>query len=117
MAGARQATPRPRYQARPGRSALVITDLGVLRGPTAGTVELPLRLYWGANSTFDLDNPAVLRWVYQTVLREAVHDDELVSYLNGDMLVAIWPELALPRGVRDAWEDHHPALRAAARAA
>jgi hypothetical protein len=28
-------------------------------------------------------------------------------------LVAAWPELYLPKGLRRAWEDRHPALRAA----
>jgi hypothetical protein len=117
MAGSRAATSRPRYEARPGRSALVIGDLAALRGPATGTVELPLRLAWGATRTFDLGDREVLRWMYQTVLREAVHEDELARFLDGDTLAAVWPELVLPKGVRRAWEDHHPALRLAAHAA
>jgi hypothetical protein len=30
------------------------------------------------------------------------------------MLIALWPDLYLPKGIRLAWEDQHPALRAAA---
>src|SRR6266480_78401 len=37
---------RARHQARPGRPVLVVPDLADLRGPDAGTVELPLWLYW-----------------------------------------------------------------------
>ena len=108
------AASRAPYQARPGRSALVAIDLAELRGPTAGTVELPLRLFWYPDRTFDLDEPGILAWVYQTVLREATRPEDLTTYLNGDTLVAMWRDLFLPKGVRQAWEDRHPALRAGA---
>jgi len=114
MVTVRAATPRARYQARPGRDALVATDLADLRGPTTGTVELPLRLFWYPDRTFDLGDPGMLRWVYQTVLREASRLEDLTTYLDGDTLVARWRDLALPKGVRRAWEDQHPVLRAAA---
>jgi len=108
------AASRAPHQARPGRSALVAIDLAELRGPTAGTVELPLRLFWYPDRTFDLDEPGILAWVYQTVLREATRPEDLTTYLNGDTLVAMWRDLFLPKGVRQAWEDRHPALRAGA---
>jgi hypothetical protein len=42
------------YPARPGRRVIVVTDLASLRGPSRGTVELPLRLYWsGPSPVFD----------------------------------------------------------------
>jgi hypothetical protein len=107
-------TSRARYQARPGRGALVAANLADLRGPTTGTVELPLRLFWYPDRTFDLGEPGMLRWVYQTVLREASRAEDLSTYLDGDTLIALWRDLALPKGVRRAWEDQHPALRAAA---
>ena len=56
------------------------------------------------------------RWLYQIVLREAASPGDLDSYLDGDTLVALWPDLWLPRGVRRAWEDRHPVLRAASAA-
>jgi hypothetical protein len=59
----------------------------------------------------------MLQALYETVLREASRPDDLSSYLNGETLVAVWPDLFLPRGVRRAWEDHHPELRAARLAA
>jgi hypothetical protein len=106
---------RTQYQARPGRRAIVATDLASLRGPVHRTVTLPLRLFWSpAGQPFDLDNPFMLRSMYETVLQEAVDPEELTTYLNGDKLIAVWPELYLPEGVRRAWEEHHPALRAAA---
>ena len=113
MVTVRAATPGAPYQARPGRSALVAADLDDLRGPTTGTIELPLRLFWYPDRTFDLGEPGMLQWVYQTVLREATREEDLTTYLNGDTLVALWRDLFLPKGVRRAWEDQHPALRAA----
>ncbi|MGH3233807.1 MAG: hypothetical protein ACRDOH_11225 [Streptosporangiaceae bacterium] len=109
---------RTQYQARPGRRAIVVTDLADLRGPASGIIELPLWLYWsGPSPAFDLGKPFMRRWLYQIVLREAARPEDLTSYLDRDTLIALWPDLHLPRGVRQAWEEHHPVLRAAAEAA
>ncbi len=103
-----------RYQSRPGRRALVAASLAELRGPATGTVELPLRLFWSSpDRTFDLGKPFMLRSLYETVLREASRQEDLTTYLNPDTLLAVWPDLYLPKGVRQAWEDEHPGLRAA----
>jgi hypothetical protein len=94
---------------------LVVRDLAALRGPAGGKVTLPLRLYWSPpGRVFDLDDdPYLLRSMYQVVLGEAVRAEELTTYLNRDTLRAVWRDLYLPKGVRRAWEDVHPALRAA----
>jgi len=106
-----------RHQSRPGRRTVVVPSLADLRGPAAGTVALPIWLFWGnPDHTFDLADKDMRRWLYQTVLREAGQPEDLATYLDGDTLVALWPELFLPPGVRQAWEDEHPALRAAAAA-
>src|SRR5579863_2119611 len=56
-----------RHQSRPGRRALVAADLAELRGPAAGPVELPLRLFWSLpGHRFDLDDPDTRRWYYET---------------------------------------------------
>jgi hypothetical protein len=105
---------RTRYQSRPGRRAVVIASLADLRGPAEGTVELPLWLFWSApGHTFDLSDRDMRMWLYQTVLREASRPEDLTTYLDGDTLIALWPDLYLPKGVRQAWEDQHPTLRAA----
>lgn len=115
MNAERPVAVRTQYQARPGRRVIVATDLASLRGPATGTVTLPMRLYWsGPSPQFDLGNRGMRRWLYQIVLREAVYPEELTTYLNEKLLIAMWPELFLPRGVRQAWEEHHPVLRAAA---
>jgi hypothetical protein len=104
-----------RHQARPGRGVLVAADLADLHGPAAGSVELPLSLFWSApERTFDLDDPEMRAWMYEIVLREAVQPGDLLDYLDQGTLIGLWPRLFLPRGVRRAWEDQHPALRAAA---
>jgi len=107
--------PRARYESRPGRRAVVADSLADLRGPTEGTVELPIWLFWSSpDHTFDLSKPFMLRSMYETVLVEASRPEDLASYLDGDTLIALWPDLYLPKGVRQAWEDRHLALRAAA---
>jgi len=108
----RAALGRARHQARPGRPVLVVPDLADLRGPDAGTVELPLWLYWSRpDRTFDLDEPEMRKWMYEIALREAGSVEDLTTYLDRDTLIALWPRLYLPKGVRRAWEDRHPALR------
>ena len=91
--------------------AVVIANLSGLNGPTSGVVELPHRLFWQPDRRVNLDNPAVLAWMYETVLREAVSADELGAWLDEATLVRIWDDLFLPRNVRAAWEQHHPDLR------
>jgi len=109
---------RTRHQSRPGRRAVVIASLADLSGPAEGTVELPLWLFWSApGHTFDLGDRDMRRWLYQIVLREASRPEDLTTYLDGDTLIALWPDLYLPKGVRQAWEDQHPILRAAVVAA
>jgi hypothetical protein len=103
---------RPPYEAGPGRRAVVAADLSELHGPTSGVVELPHRLFWQPDRHVDLDNPALLAWMYETVLREAATVDELRTWLHGSTLVRLWPRLFVPRGVRRAWEERHPALHA-----
>jgi hypothetical protein len=112
MATVRPAMPKAPYQSRPGRGVLTAASLAELQGPTHGTVELPIWLFWYPDRTFDLDEPGMLPWMYQVVLREASSAEDL-AHLNGELLIALWPELYLPKGVRQAWEDQYPELHAA----
>jgi hypothetical protein len=112
MATVRAAPSRARYHSRPGRRAVVAGRLADLQGITHGTVELPIWLFWHPDRTFDLDEPGMLTWMYQIVLREAGSAEDL-AHLNGELLIALWPDLYLPKGVRQAWEDQHPELHAA----
>jgi hypothetical protein len=104
-------------RARPARRVLVAPDLSELAGPTSGVVELPTRLFWNPDRTFDLNKPFMLRWCYENVLREATRLDDLGDFLDAATLLRVWHELFLPRPVRAAWEQQHPVLRAAPAAA
>jgi hypothetical protein len=111
MAGHAVVAVRTQDQARPGRRAIVVADLGSLRGPVRGTIELPLRLFWSsADRRFDLDSASTRRSLYQTVLREASRPADLTDHLNRGILISLWPDLRLPAGVRRAWEELHPVL-------
>jgi hypothetical protein len=89
-----------------------VTDLGSLRGPMHGTVELPLWLFWSSTDRrFNLDSISTRRWLYQTVLRDAARSSDLTDYLDHGILIKVWPDLRLPAGVRRTWEELHPVLR------
>ena len=95
----------------------MITGLADLRGPVDGAVTLPLWLYWsGPSPAFDLGVPWMRRWLYEIVLRESAGPEDLASFLDREMLIGLWPQLCLPKHVRQAWEKHHPVLFAAAAA-
>ena len=82
----------------------------------ADNVQSSVGLDGGPSPVFDLGEPYLRRWLYQIVLREASRPEDLTGYLDRDTLIAVWPELRVPKGVRQAWEEHHPQLRAAANA-
>ncbi|WP_320068486.1 hypothetical protein [Micromonospora sp. RTGN7] len=99
------------FLARPGRPAVVTATLTELSGPTRGLVELPVRLMWNTERTFDLGDPDDLLWMYENVLRETTRAADLRELVNGRLLRQVWCLLNLPRGVRDAWEHRHRVLR------
>ncbi|MDX2817147.1 transcriptional regulator [Streptomyces sp. PA03-5A] len=80
-------------------------ELSALRGPAHGTVALPLHLAWSGLTEFDLDQPRLRMSCYRTVLAEGLHDD-LVRYLDRDLLIKLWPVLRtlISRDIRDVWE-------------
>ena len=96
------------------RRVVTAPRLDELHGPVSGVIELPNRLYWQPDRHVDLDNPALLQWMYAAVLREAVSVEELRTWIDGPTLVRLWPDLYLPRWVRSAWQDRHPELAAQA---
>lgn len=86
-------------------------ELGELTGPTTGVIELPLHLAWGPKAQYDLGTDAGRRIAYETVLVEAISTEEMCSYVNGSVLVQVWPRLWLPQRVRQSWEGRFSALR------
>ncbi|GAA1661789.1 hypothetical protein GCM10009765_09150 [Fodinicola feengrottensis] len=66
-------------------------------------VELPLHLNWSdLGRRFDLGDRRQRARVYELVIREGGPMDVL-TYLDGVLLVDIWDELVLPAAVRTAW--------------
>jgi hypothetical protein len=88
--------------------------LADLTGPTAGVVELPITIDWGPKRRYDLADDADRRIVYERVLREAADAEEVGRYVNGSILVEVWPRLWLPQRVRQVWERRFPELTHAA---
>lgn len=84
---------------------VVPPSLAELRGPTAGTVTLPLWIQWSGLSTYDLNVVDDVVWMYSRVIREASSVSDLQAYLNGERLVILWPQLRLPVRHLVAWEE------------
>lgn len=106
------ATNTPVLDRTASRPVVVADDLARLHGPSSGVVTLPITLNWTPRSTFDLDNAAARRSLYQVVLREALDEAELEEYLDAHLLQQLWHSLTLPRTVLAAWEQQHPTLAA-----
>jgi transcriptional regulator with XRE-family HTH domain len=66
-------------------------------------VELPLHLNWSDRGRrFDLRDRRQRARVYELVLREG-RPLEVLTYLDGALLIDLWNELVLPVAVRAAW--------------
>ena len=66
-------------------------------------VDLPLRLNWSdPGRMFRMADRRDRARVYEAVLREGTAGD-ILTYIDGTLLVDLWPELVLPRDVRAAW--------------
>jgi hypothetical protein len=51
---------------------------------------------------FDLRSRADRARVYEIVLQEGAPAD-ILTYVDGVLLVDLWEDLVLPRGIRSAW--------------
>jgi transcriptional regulator with XRE-family HTH domain len=66
-------------------------------------VELPLHLNWSDRGRrFDLRDRRQRARVYELVMREGRPVD-VITYLDGALLIDLWNELVLPVAVRAAW--------------
>ncbi|MFC0546756.1 helix-turn-helix domain-containing protein [Kutzneria chonburiensis] len=69
------------------------------------TVTLPLHLNWSTpGARFDLRDRPERLLCYEIVLREGKPAD-ILTYVDGALLVDLWPEMVLPRDIRDAWDQ------------
>jgi hypothetical protein len=95
------------------RPVAVPDALDDLKGPASGVVELPISLFWSRpDRKFNLDDRYQVIDMYLAVLdRGSV--DELASYLNGELLVEVWPDLHLTRAKRLPWQARFAELRPA----
>jgi transcriptional regulator with XRE-family HTH domain len=89
-----------------GRTALVPTSLPRLPLRQAlATITLPLHLNWSQPiREFKLSDRDRRARVFEIVLREGTPDDVL-TYVDGALLVDQWDGLVLPRALRAAWSD------------
>jgi transcriptional regulator with XRE-family HTH domain len=89
-----------------GRTTLVPTFLPRLPVRQAlATITLPLHLNWSQpNRQFKLSDRDQRARLYEIVLREGTPDDVL-TYIDGALLIDLWDNLVLPRNVRAAWSD------------
>lgn len=87
-----------------GRPVQVPTGLPRLTLARAfASVELPLHLNWSDRGRrYDLRDRRQRARVYEIVLREGVPADVL-SYIDGALLIDLWDDLVLPRAIREAW--------------
>ncbi len=95
---------------RGGRMAPVPSHLPRLPLDQAfARIELPLHLNWSQpDRVFDLSDRRQRARVYEIVLREGTAED-IRRYIDGALLMDLWPELVLPTELRQAWErmvDH-----------
>ena len=69
------------------------------------TITLPLHLNWSEpDRQFKLSDRAQRARVYEIVLREGTPGDVL-TYIDGALLIDVSDDLVLPRDVRVAWSE------------
>lgn len=100
--------PRPAFrEAVIGRGRAVYVPAVLPRLPVdraLGRVRLPLHLNWShPGREFDLADRRQRARVYEIVLREGTAQD-IVDYIDGALLVDLWPELILPAQIRREWQ-------------
>jgi transcriptional regulator with XRE-family HTH domain len=67
------------------------------------SVELPLTVNWSQpGRVFRLSDRGDRARVYELVLREG-SDADVLTYIDGALLVDLWDELVLPNSMRAAW--------------
>lgn len=72
-------------------------------GDAFADVTLPLTVNWSRpGHVFQLGDRRQRARCYETVLREGMPAD-LLHFVDGALLVDLWPDLVIPRDVREAW--------------
>ncbi|MCB0997522.1 MAG: helix-turn-helix transcriptional regulator [Acidimicrobiales bacterium] len=102
------AEPKVRFrEATTARGRPIVVADRLWRLPLArafADVELPLGLNWSRpGAVFRLSDRRQRARCYEVVLREGTPSD-LLEYIDGALLVDLWPDLVLPRELRAAWQ-------------
>lgn len=124
--GRRQQTPRtaPSRRLKPchpvnddgrfGEDTEAALADGEITGPAHGTVDLPLHVVWSGCCSYEVEQPRSRMGLYCTARAEWQRQD-LVDFLNEDLLIEQWPVLRTLtcRPIRHMWEAAFPELAAA----
>jgi transcriptional regulator with XRE-family HTH domain len=69
------------------------------------TVALPIHLNWSTTGQqFALRDRRQRMHCYEILLREGDGRD-MMTYIDGALLVDLWPEMYLPRAIKNAWTE------------
>jgi transcriptional regulator with XRE-family HTH domain len=103
-----ELVPRPAFREEGvGRGRAIYVPAVLPRLPVdraVGRVCLPLHLNWSQpGREFDLADRRQRARVYEILLREGTGQD-IADYVDGALLVDLWPELILPAQVRRKWQ-------------
>jgi len=90
-----------------GRPIEIPTELpGLDPADAFATIRLPLHLHWSRpDETFNLADRDDRAAVYAIVLREGTPAD-IADLVDPRLLFDLWDEIALPKPIRAAWEQH-----------
>ena len=90
-----------------GRGRTVRVPTGLPRLPVAeafATVVLPLHVNWSTpGRSFRMADRTERARAYEMVIREG-NPEDVLKYVDGALLVDLWPDLVLPRAIRAAWD-------------
>ena len=89
----------------------VPSSLDALRGPAAGSLELPITVHWGPQRVYDLASPHEVVFAYQQIVREGTSTDQ-ESLLDRELLMRVWSRLILPERCQALWESTFSELAA-----
>ena len=80
-------------------------NLANLNGPDSGAIKLPHTVYWGPDRWFNLTCRSSLHQAYQMILEEGSIED-IILYLDRNVLLSIWKDLSLPPRLFHLWEHN-----------
>ncbi len=115
-----ELAPRPSFrEAAVGRGHAVYVPSVLPRlsaDHALGRVRLPLHLNWSQpDREYDLSDRRQRARVYEIVLREGSGQD-ICDYIDGALLVDLWPDLVLPAQLRREWQPLIDTIRRSAAA-